>query len=279
MPVFDTPEPIFARIELVHGTVRMVASDRADTVVDVRPTDPSVDLDVKVAEQTKVSYSHGKLVIKGPKTRGFSVRVGSVDVTVELPTGSNVQADAAMVSFRGEGRFGECKFRTAMGDLDLDHTGDLQIQTAGGQITVDSVVGTADVTAGSGTVRIRSIDGPAILKNTNGRTTIGEVTGEVKAKGANGDLTIDRAHAGVNAKTASGDIRLGEVIRGSIVVEAAVGELEIGIRQGTVAWLDLNSVIGRVESSLEESHAPERSEEKVEVRARSVAGNILVHHA
>jgi hypothetical protein len=279
MPVFDTPEMVSARIELAHGAVKMIASDRADTVVDVRPTDASVDSDVKAAQQTKVSYSHGKLVVKGPKMRGFSGRGGSVDVSVELPTGSHVQADAAMVSFRGEGRLGECRFRTAMGDLDLEQTGDLNVQTAGGQITVDSVVGAADVTAGSGTVQIRLIDGPATIKNTNGRTSIGEVTGELTAKGANGDLTIDRAHHGVTAKTASGNIKLGEVIRGSIVIEAAVGELEIGIRQGSVAWLDLNSVIGRVESSLEESEAPERSEEKVEIRARSVAGNIRVHRA
>jgi len=83
----------------------------------------------------------------------------------------------------------------------------------------------------------------------------------------------------VTAKTASGNIRLGEVIRGSVEVVAAAGELEIGIRKGSVAWLDLNSTIGRVHNTLDASDGPAKTEETVEVRARSVAGNILVHHS
>ena len=39
MPTFDTPEPITVVIDLSVGDVRITASDRADTVVEVRPTD------------------------------------------------------------------------------------------------------------------------------------------------------------------------------------------------------------------------------------------------
>jgi hypothetical protein len=37
MPTFPTPEPITAVIEVVSGSVNVVASDRDDTVVSVRP--------------------------------------------------------------------------------------------------------------------------------------------------------------------------------------------------------------------------------------------------
>ena len=41
MPTFDTPEPITVTLELGVGDVRITASDRADTVVEVRPSDPA----------------------------------------------------------------------------------------------------------------------------------------------------------------------------------------------------------------------------------------------
>ena len=39
MPDFSTPEPIMAVIELEGGDARILASERADTVVEVRPSD------------------------------------------------------------------------------------------------------------------------------------------------------------------------------------------------------------------------------------------------
>ena len=57
MPTFDTPEPISATIDVAVGDVRITASDRADTVVEVRPSDASNDEDVKAAEQTRVEYA------------------------------------------------------------------------------------------------------------------------------------------------------------------------------------------------------------------------------
>src|SRR6516162_4245509 len=50
MPVFDTPAPISALIELGVGDLRVVASDRSDTVVEVRPTNPSKQSDITAAE-------------------------------------------------------------------------------------------------------------------------------------------------------------------------------------------------------------------------------------
>ena len=38
MPTFDTPEPISVTVELSVGDHRIVAGDRTDNVVEVRPT-------------------------------------------------------------------------------------------------------------------------------------------------------------------------------------------------------------------------------------------------
>jgi len=278
MPVFATPEPISVTIEQGVGDARIIASQRSDTVIEVRPRDDSKASDIRAAEQTRVEYSNGRLLIKRPKQRGFG-RTTTVDVTVELPVGSKVQGDSGLGDFGCEGRLGECRLKTAMGNIRLEHTGVLHLKTSYGNITVDRGAGDADVTTGSGEVRIGQIDGAAVIKNSNGDTTVGEVTGDLRVKAANGRISIDRAHASVVAKTANGAIRIGEVIHGAIELQTAAGELEVGIREGTTAWLDVSSQYGRVRSSLDETSSPEPSEATVEVRARTSIGDITIHRS
>lgn len=278
MPVFATPEPISVTIEQGMGDARIIASDRSDTVVELRPRDDSKASDIRAAEQTRVEYSSGRLLVKTPKQRAFG-RGSAVDVTVELPAGSNVHGDTGMGDFGCEGRLGECRLKTGMGNIALEHTSALHLKTGMGNIAVDHGVGDADITTGSGEVRIGEIEGAAVIKNSNGDTTVGEVTGDLRVKAANGRITIDRAHASVIAKTANGNIRIGEVIRGAIVLATAAGELEVGICEGTTAWLDVSSQYGRVRSSLDETGSPEPVEATVEVRARTSYGDITIQRS
>ena len=64
MAEFETPEPIEAVVELVVGDVRVAAGDRADTVVEVRPSDSGRRADVTAAEQARVDYDDGRLLVK-----------------------------------------------------------------------------------------------------------------------------------------------------------------------------------------------------------------------
>jgi DUF4097 and DUF4098 domain-containing protein YvlB len=279
MPTFDTPEPISVAIDVGAGIARTIASDRADTVVDVRPTDASSEPDVRDAEQTRVEYSDGRLLVKAPKRRALTGRRGSIDVTIELPAGSRVRGDAAAAAFRGEGRLGESRFTTAAGDIQLDQTGALHLTTARGDVTVNRTVGGARVTVAAGDVRIGEIDGAAAIKSAHGDTWVGEATGDLRASAANGDISIDRAHATVVAKTAHGSVRIGEVARGSVVLQSGAGELEVGVREGTAAWLDLSSQSGGVQNSLDAVDGPGDSDETVEVRARTSHGDIVIRRS
>jgi DUF4097 and DUF4098 domain-containing protein YvlB len=279
LPAFATPEPISVTIELGMGDARIIASDRTDTVVEVRPRDDSKASDIRAAEQTRVEYSSGRLLVKTPRQRAFIGRGSPVDVTIELPTGSQVQGDSGMGDFGCEGHLGECRFKTGMGNIRLDHTGAVHLKTGMGNVDVDRALGDADVTTGSGEVRIGQIEGATVIKNSNGDTAVGEVTGDLRVKSANGRISVDRAHASVMAKTANGNIRIGEVVNGAIVLETAAGELEVGIREGTAAWLDVSSQYGRVRNSLDETDSPEQSEATVEIRARTSYGDIKIHRA
>jgi hypothetical protein len=281
MPNFETPEPISVTIALVVGDLRITASERSDTVVQVSPSDSSKKSDVSAAEQTRVEYSDGRLLIKAPKSwKQYSPFAGaeSIDVSVELPAGSSIDGEASVVDLRCDGRLGECSYTTSAGHVRIDQAGPLRLHTSAGRVTVDHAAGRAEIT-GSGQVRIRQIDGPAEIKNLNGATWVGEVTGDLRCNSANGDISIDRALAAVDAKTANGDIRVGEVVRGSVVLRTAYGQLEVGIREGTAALLDVASKLGRVHNSLTASNGPRPSDEAVEVRARTSYGDIVIRRS
>jgi hypothetical protein len=281
MPTFDTPEPISVTIDLAVGDVRITASDRADTVVQVRPSDESHEPDSRVAEQTRVEYAAGTLLVKAPRQRSLGLfgKPGSIDVTIELPAGSQLQGNAAVAAFRCAGRLGECRIKTAAGDLELGRTGPVDLSTGAGAVSADHVTGHAEVSTGTGRVRLGEIDGTAVIKNSNGDSWIGEAGDDLRVNASNGDITVGRARAGVTASTANGGIRVGELTRGAASLKTSLGEIEIGITGGTAARLDVSTQFGRVRNQLDTAESPEQSDQIADVRARTSYGDIVIRRA
>ena len=137
----------------------------------------------------------------------------------------------------------------------------------------------AELTTGSGAVRIDSLDGTAVVKNSNGDTWIGEITGDLRVNAANGKIVVEQAQAAVAAKTANGDVRLRDVTRGAVLAQTACGKVDIGIRDGVAAWLDLDTRFGTVQTELDAAERPAAGEDAVEVRARSSFGDITIRRA
>ncbi|SDK84304.1 Putative adhesin [Nonomuraea jiangxiensis] len=301
MSTFDTPVPIVATIDMATATIRINASDRADTVVEVRPNDEFNDADVRAAQHTHVYYANGRLTVRTDReqagsaggwglsfdklmesptnwARSLVLGPGSVDVTIDLPAGSRVDAKAA-ASLHCQGPLGEVSFTTSYGDIQVEQAGRLRLKSTHGNISVSRATGHTDVTATNGDIRIGEIDGTAVVRTSHGDVRLGEVTGELRLNSAHGDTTVDRALAGVVAKTAYGSIRIGEVASGSVVVETTGGGLELGIRQGTAAWLDVSSKYGSVDVSLDSSDGPGQADQVVEVRAHTAYGDIVIHRS
>ena len=282
MQTFDTPQPIFASVELGVGDIGIDAGDSPETTVEVLPSDPAKKADVAAAEKTRVEYANGHLLVKGPS--GWSQWIPrrgseSIDVRITLPAGSGVRVEAGVAELHGRGRIGECRFKVGVGDVQLDESGSVDLQVGVGDITVQRVAGKADVVTRSGAVRIGSIQGTGVVKNSNGDTWIGEATGELRVSAANGAISIDSALQGVVAKTANGAVRLGEVARGAAVAQSAFGDLEVGIRDGVSAWLDLHTKFGHVRNDLDVSESPGPGDESVEVHATTSMGDIAVHRS
>jgi DUF4097 and DUF4098 domain-containing protein YvlB len=283
MPKFETPQPIAVTVDLFMGHVEVIASDRSDTVVEVRPTDAAKKDDVRAAQETEVDFAAGTLTVKGPT--GWRMyappnawRNPSIDVTVEVPAGSRLRGTSHVCRFLITGELGQCELKSSVGDMQVETAGPLDLQTVG-NITVDRAVSRANITSGSGIVRIREVEGTAVVKHSNGDTTIGEVTGDLRVNAANGNITVERLRGSVTAKAANGNIRVGDASRGTVQLETSLGELEVGIHPGTAAYLDVNTKVGTLQNLLESAEQPEQSEETVHVYARNSVGNIIIRRA
>lgn len=281
MPTFETNQPILLSIDIGQGAVHVIASDRTDTVVAVNPSDRDRPEDVEAAARIAVDLADGTLSVKAPRWRGIAANIGrktrgsSVEVTVELPERSSLRADTGFVDFRCDGRLDDVELKTAAGDVRLDQTGALQVRTSAGRVAVEEASGRAKIVT-AGEMNIGIVAGDADLKNVNGKTRIGRVGGAAKVKSANGDVAIEEAGGDVTVKSANGDIRLGQVARGSVSIETASGGLEIGVREGTAAWIDAATKFGRLHNDLTSAGDPEGSAETVRVRARTQFGDVLV---
>ncbi|WP_432167627.1 DUF4097 family beta strand repeat-containing protein [Streptomyces sp. bgisy031] len=219
MQKFDTPAPVLAVLNIPAGHIRFIAADRADTTVEVLAADTSSSRDSKAAEQVTVDYSEGVLRIEAATTKNRILgNSGSVEVTVQLPTGSHVEAKAAAAELRGVGRLGDVSFEGAQGSVKLD-------ETASARLTLQA-----------GDVFVGRLNGPADVSTQKGDLTVAEATGgTVELRTESGDITIGAAR-GISASLDAGT-GLGRIINS---LKNAEGTAGLNIR-ATTAYGDITA--------------------------------------
>ncbi|MEU1780073.1 DUF4097 family beta strand repeat-containing protein [Streptomyces abikoensis] len=218
MRKFDTPAPVSAVLDVPAGHIRFIAADRADTTVEVLPLDASKGRDVKAAEETRVAYDDGVLRIKAPEAKNRVLgNSGSIEVTVQVPAGSRVEAKAASAEFRGVGRLGDVAFESAHGSVKLDETASAHLALLAGDVSVGRLGGPAEITTQKGDLRVaEAVRGAVRLRTEHGEISVGAAQGVSASLDAgtgygrihNTLKNAEGAAAGLNihATTAYGDI-------------------------------------------------------------------------
>jgi hypothetical protein len=178
MQKFDTPAPISAVMDVPAGRVRLIAAERADTTVEVRPANAANRRDVRVAEQTTVDYGDGVLRIAAPAARNeYLGPSGSVEVTVQLPAGSRIEGKAAFAEFRGVGRFGDVALE-AYGVVKIDEAASVRLTAYAGDVEVGRLGGPAEISTQQGDIQIaEAVRGTVVLTTQMGNVTVGAADG------------------------------------------------------------------------------------------------------
>lgn len=217
MQKYDTPSPITVAIDIPAGRLQLIAADRADTVVEIRPADPAKSRDAKLAEQAEVAYHDGVLRIsaRAPAKSQMFGPSGAIEVTVQLPAGSDIDAKAASAEFRAVGRLGDVRFDGAHGEIKIDEAGGAHLAMTAGDITIGRLTGPAEISADKGDIRVaEAVRGKVELRAQAGNLSIGAAAGASASLDAGttyGRIRNDLKNSGtadltIHATTAYGDI-------------------------------------------------------------------------
>lgn len=154
MQQFETPAPISAVLDIPAGRVRFIAEDRADTTVEVVAADASKGRDVKMAERTTVEFRDGVLRIEAEALHQILGDSGSIEVTVQLPAGSQVRVKAASAELRAVGRYGDVTYDGAHGAVKVDEAASVHLTTLAGDVSIGRLNGPAEISTAKGDIRI-----------------------------------------------------------------------------------------------------------------------------
>ena len=216
MQKFETTAPVSAVLALPAGRIQFIAADRADTTVDVRPADASRSRDVKAAEQIEVAYGDGVLRIAAAdaKNQLFGPS-GAVEVTVQLPAGSRVEARTGSAELRVVGRLGDLDFEGAYRQIKIDEAASVRLTAVDGDVEVGRLGGSAEISTARGDIRIGEAGrGTVVLRTQSGDISVMAAAGVSAALDAgtsygrvsNALKNDGTAELDIRATTSHGDI-------------------------------------------------------------------------
>ncbi|WP_040813206.1 DUF4097 family beta strand repeat-containing protein [Nocardia concava] len=203
MNAFQTPAAITVALDLAVANVTVIASNRTDTTVEVKPTDANKKADVQAVEQTQVSFADNTLSVQTPKGWRTSLKgKSSIEVTVQVPSGSQVNGTVAAGALLGSGPLGYSNVELSLGDITIAQPqGSVTAKVAQGNITIgEAVRGLLELETAVGAIEVGIHPGSAAVLKTN--TPNGAVSNQLGPVAQTGD-TVE-----VHAKTSTGNITL-----------------------------------------------------------------------
>jgi DUF4097 and DUF4098 domain-containing protein YvlB len=275
MATYDTPRPVRIRLEFGAGSVTIAATDTTVTTVELHAADG--DPDGAAAVAATVIEARGDEVLVLVPRRWRARRAPHLVLSMTVPAGSPLHAEVASASLVATGRLGRSDVTSGSGDVTLEQVdGDARIMTGSGDIAVESVRADSHLRAGSGAVRVDDAGGSLRVGTGSGDVRVGHARGDFTGKSGSGDLLLEHAAGSVAMASGSGSLRVERIGGGTLSATTASGQVDVGVAGHTATWLDLQTVTGRVDSALEESAPPAPGEPVLELRAKTVSGNMRV---
>jgi DUF4097 and DUF4098 domain-containing protein YvlB len=275
---FETPDPTMLMVRSSAGHVTVTAGDTDRTTVELTPLNAAGEQAVATAT---VTQRGGGIVVHLPHQRGGLFRQGaSVDVVVHCPTGTALEVRTDAADVQATGTYSRASVTSGSGTIEVDVvTGTANLRTGSGTVTATDVRDALVAATGSGNVRVGHTARTAKVTVGSGDISISELAGDVVTKTGSGDVEVDRLDGALTTKTGSGSLTVRRAVAGSVLAKGASGSVTIGVEEGTAAWLDVSTLTGRVRQELGEAAPPTDGDNRVEITAHTVSGNLRVHRS
>ena len=267
---FASPDPAQLYVEIGKGRVRVSAADTTESEVEVAGRD---------CELVEVQQVGGQISIVTPRQRvGFFGGDSRIEVTVTVPLMSELAIKTGSADVTVDGTVGTTEIKSGSGDVRLaDLAGPALVETGSGGVSIDVANAELRIKSGSGDVSLRHAEGAVAVSTGSGDVVLGTANGPAAVKTGSGDLKIDVANTDVSMTTGSGDLLVGAARRGRFTVKGASGDVHIGIPAGVPVWTDISTISGSIRSSLDGAGEPEQGADHIELRAKTVSGDVVLN--
>ncbi|WP_310961948.1 DUF4097 family beta strand repeat-containing protein [Nocardioides terrisoli] len=266
---FDTPDPVELVLELGSGSATITAIETSQSTVEISgPRAEEFTVELEGRRLTVLAPRHGVRIFGGNDSH---------QVTVTLPTGSDLTTRTGSADVDATGRLGAVRSKSGSGQVEIeDAEGSVVIDTGSGDVSCGSVGDALRVRTGSGEVEVGQVGGSAAVSTGSGDVALGRTTETTVVKTGSGSGTVQRSSGQLTLKTGSGSLTVGHAERGSIRASTSSGDVRVGVPAGTPVWTDISCASGRIRSDLPSLGKPEDGQDHVELRIRTASGDITL---
>ena len=226
-------------------------------VIEVRVGDAGIiqlTVESAAAADFEITKTGDRVALRHPSR--WSMRGRNCRIVATVPTGTDINVEAASAEVRLAGRLGVVRVRTASGAVEVDGASRLEVTTA------------------SGGVACHAVDGDATISTVSGDCTLKGVGGRLDVTLTSGDLRVERCAGDLMVGSTSGSTRIGHCDGNEISVRSISGDVRVGLPSGIRVEADISTVSGR--ASLPEPVATGGDRRPVRLRLKTVSGDIRV---
>lgn len=268
---FETSEPVQLFVELGKGVVHVRATETSTTEVRVQGRE---------ADQVQVEQHGRRITVVAPKQRSLFGGDASLQVDVTVPQDSDVAVRSGSADVLLDGRVGAGQLKSGSGDVRVASLGGPSVvETGSGDIRVDAAHADLRVKSGSGEITLGRTAASLVVSTGSGDVTVDHAAGPTAVKTGSGDLKVRESTTDVSLATGSGDLTIGSAQRGKVTVKGASGDVRVGVPEGVPVWTDISTVSGQIRSTIGGAGEPTEGQPYVELRAKTVSGDVVLVRA
>ncbi|MEX2246382.1 MAG: DUF4097 family beta strand repeat-containing protein [Dehalococcoidia bacterium] len=281
---FETGKHAVMHVEGRSGSVEVEGYEGTSVRVDATVriwSDLSVEADDAASTVAQNMEQDGhRVIVRAPSLPqshvGWNVLLGArgsrVDYAIRVPKGSAVRvlSRSGRISIhRIDGRV-HCEAMSGKTQVE-EITGDVTASSRSGSVSIEQVRGNVTADVRSGKVRVHHVTGDVVIEARSGAVEVAETGASLRVIARSGAVMIDDAEGPVHARARCGALRYRGRVKADFDIEVHTGNIQFSVDPEYPFFIDAESHIGPVTSSLPRrgGEPPPAGGPKVRLRART----------
>lgn len=228
-------------------------SEEVEVVVSLRAITSSKNRAEEWFENFELNFDHrnGDVEIRGEWRQGWAKKRNRLRIHFDcrVPKIYDLEIDTAGGGIRVDDLVGKVRLETSGGSISMGQIdGPVEAETSGGSISLDRCTSRASVNTSGGNISLGDIGGPVEARTSGGSISVDLVDGDLEAYTSGGSLRLRNINGNLRAKTSGGSIRaeLLKQIDSPVNLRTSGGSIILEIPPNLEADLDASTSGGRV---------------------------------